>query len=1166
MSDLNEGGRSREATTLSRPGNFGLDPRSYTAQRLARTICIRKLLRADVQQQHATPQHLHITSRRCFIGPVPEAWLSKHRKSWYQYRPHHVQNYTSKAASFTAGQTFGELRQLSGLDGITSNQRSHVLSFPQPSDVDGELPAEDGEPEHTGPSSSLTHQEAMGSRTGSKNGQAGRKSLIRGKMRIPTKSSSGQSDGGPVSGPQSTGRSFVTANEYAEGTDRTNTSHRNGQNSTETPGASPAASDPSNGSNGGHPELQGGPSDTGKDGVDSTSSLLPHDGVANGEGTTSKPTQGSHNLTVTVTAPNGKGEDNEAPGQAENDPETILCGVKDPGSKNSAAHLDAHPEVQAQSSPGMRQLDPVSTGLVRFNLPTDQGSEHSQSKLKISDAGIMKSFRDMSKARAQPGQLLKAERMLVRVDSTRQEVPAGYSENDSLKVETKLVEKWREYIVVCRRSTEPGPSLVLRMETTRVIPVFENQRSPRKPAHEIALDPKTAKINMYSALDKSIVMWAPRKKETRIYLFRPRSFASSVEWYTFLHTALGWKRSPSVTVHVPYLDMIVEIEKPFKELDINREASKADGKDGPMKDRGAKPLAEGLAAQMIIDRSLEMLLDTPSSDIARAWVEKGERIGLAWKRYDRLEWIHGANEERMYGSLAMAQTHDLELRPKTHYPTSVYRASYRKKPIEEPPAVEGFLVRLTSQRGRGSRFGRPFSKRLYYSTHNQYFCFSTPGTVDPPKPPHLPSAGSGDVPSSADLAEKIPKIYMVDPYPLADGEISWLSGLHAAKREDHDQSAFEESERTVRALMEANGYINLCHVAHVRKGQAGTAAQPPQGEEGDDHRHDPPGSDSESDDQARAAEGDAIFEIVLRNRLVVRLQAYDKETRREWVKRLRSVAQYWRLRMAEDMGLYRTIRKTNLERLDLDEGMEAYLGQYAQKWEVSRAVTSPELFNVCEISCCRSLTVRLLTNNFSASGADGLDPSHKTLLILSQMAGVLYRKPRLHSTFKKCNVLLVHGRLLIFQSTLRTRSGQEVPHTHHERLEAIELRDTYVYSGLAVESELLYRNQTFDSNHPGHHALPRVYPADRWTSTDEDTATCFVLWRSLRKSLFRARTEDAAGAARQHLARVSRLGTTGRAAVFQARSRTERDRWVTSIGVEIERLQQAADIRVVPKR
>ena len=627
-------------------------------------------------------------------------------------------------------------------------------------------------------------------------------------------------------------------------------------------------------------------------------------------------------------------------------------------------------------------------------------------------------MRDLSKARAQPGELLKAERMLVRVDATRSEVPAGYTENDSLGVETRLVEKWREFIVVCRRTTEPqsGPELVLRMETTRVIPVLENARSPKKPAHEIPLSPKTARINMYSSLDKTIVIWAPYKKDTRIYLFRPKSFASSVEWYTFLHKALGWKRSPSVTVHVPDLNMTVEIEKPFEELKISNDAAHSEDVDGTGRAK-AKREAEGQAAQLIIDRSLEMLKNSPAEDVLKSWVQHEDRIGLAWKRYDRLEWVHGANEERMYGSIAMSQTHDLELRPKTHYPTQARQVPHQSQPVEEPPAVEGFLVRLTSQQGRGKRFGRQFSKRLYYSTHNQYFCFSTPGQVVPPKPPNLSRTRSGQMPTTAEIAEKTPLVYMVDPYPLGNGQISWLSGPESGRRKEYDLEAYEESERTVKALMDADGYINLCHVVRVHRSREGTSAPPAQG---DGARDSLDSEDTPSEDETQPAHDQATFELTMRNGLAVRLQAYSKEARQEWVKRLRAIARYWRMRLADDMLLYQTVRQTNLQHLDIDEGMEAYLGQYAHKWEVARAVASPELFHVCGISCCRAVT----------------------------MAGVLYYKPRLHGTFKKCNALLVHGRLLLFQATLRSRSGKEIPHIHHERQEVVDLRDTYVYSGL----------------------------------------------------------------------------------------------------------------------
>ena len=195
------------------------------------------------------------------------------------------------------------------------------------------------------------------------------------------------------------------------------------------------------------------------------------------------------------------------------------------------------------------------------------------------------------------------------------------------------------------------------------------------------------------------------------------------------------------------------------------------------------------------------------------------------------------------------------------------------------------------------------------------------------------------------------------------------------------------------------------------------------------------------------------------------------------------------------------------------------------------------------------------------------------------MSGVLYRKPRVHSSFRKCVVILCHGKLLIFQSTLRAKAGREVPHILHQREQVVDLKDTYIYSGLVshpnnplrlqsdrmqlTESDLLYHNQTFDSNHPGHYALPRVYRDDNWTSVDEDTTTCFVVWHGRRKSFFRANAEEGDGGLKSRLRYVSSLGVPGRSMVFRTRSRAERDHWVMSISMEIERLQQAEDIRVV---
>jgi hypothetical protein len=60
---------------------------SYTAHRL----------------EHATPEHLHHTSKRLFVGPIPEGWLKSHRKQWYrQYLP--IGKNDSRQNTFVAAQ------------------------------------------------------------------------------------------------------------------------------------------------------------------------------------------------------------------------------------------------------------------------------------------------------------------------------------------------------------------------------------------------------------------------------------------------------------------------------------------------------------------------------------------------------------------------------------------------------------------------------------------------------------------------------------------------------------------------------------------------------------------------------------------------------------------------------------------------------------------------------------------------------------------------------------------------------------------------------------------------------------------------------------------------------------------------------------------------------
>lgn len=785
--------------------------------------------------------------------------------------------------------------------------------------------------------------------------------------------------------------------------------------------------------------------------------------------------------------------------------------------------------------PNLGVQDRMNTARVRFSEP--RRLELRARARRVAAHGRLRGnkFKD--------GEVLKLEKMLVRIDITQQQLRDDYDEKASQGVETKQMDKWREFMVVCRKHTVEDAECVLQLYQTRVITATTGDKQKKRPKVEIYLSPRRAKVNLFSSLDKTIAVWTYENARTTIYYLRPQSSATSVEWYTFLHTMLGTKRAQELQVNIPDLRVSLRLDDPFKALETSATmAQAAEGDDDAL----ARAISdEQGVAGAIVTRCLEMLEKSPEwADVLNAWATQ-EKIGLAWKRYDRIEWVHGANESKMYGTIGMSRTHDLELRPKQHKPTST--KTHKGHILDEPAPIEGFLIRLTSQKGN-ERKGKLFFKRLYFTTQNQHLLFLRPARVTPPPPPRMPAQANGNVPSSRQIADKIPLIYDINPYPVHHGEIDWLDAEDATGPEtqlEYDQKAAAEAERNFSMLMACDGLINLTEVKHVRDLRRGATPADDNVDDGSDVDFDVEVSDSHHDDgQTTEIDDERTFELLMRNGLVIRLQSYNKETKTVWMQRLRKLVKYWSHRAAADMDLYKSVRQQNLKALNIDERAEAVVGQFAYKWEVSQSYASPELYNMCGITGCRTI----------------------------HLSGVLFRKPRRHSTFSRCHVVLSNGHLLIFQDSLRTRTGKKLVHIQHERIASIDLRDCYLYSGLITENDLLYQNRTFDSNTPGHNALPRIYLEDGWTSTDEDAMTCFVIWRSQKKSWFKSSQsmddiregeKDQSGK-RQQLKRVSALGATGRSVVFKARSRAERDHWVLAIQVEIERLAAMnEEVRVV---
>ncbi|KAF2870754.1 meiotically up-regulated gene 56 protein [Massariosphaeria phaeospora] len=1098
-----------------------LAPDAYTARRL----------------EHATPEHLHLTSRRFFIGPIPEGWLKTRRRDWYKHHLHI--NYSSRAATFSSDPQDSRRRRLSGIEGPSASALFQH-SFPQPDklSVDGEPhgrpDGDDGETEYARTGSPPALQIPRGSE------QKG--DVITSEEEEQFVDAASEPDDLTHAEPEfdpakelhrrrSSTKTFVTASsipgpdsDVDQARDQAHNQHQDERQQASNLQVPTAREGESQKALGKRPvstaeSSNGVPSESivGEPSVDavSTTSLLR-----------------KADLNKTQSNP-----DSMSPSKG------IMTRVKRRSDQRSSEGTPAESATRSGESLGRRKSN--LRGLVKFDIPEDSKRASVHLKAKAAQMTIQRASTRLRRRKIKDGLVVKMERMLVRVDAAENEVPEDFDENGNQKIDSRVKDKWREYMVVCRQSISDDADFVLQMYKTRVIPEIEQASSRKRAAFQIPLGRKTTKVNLYSSLDKSVVIWVPASRGTQIFIMQARTASNAVEWYTFLRNVLGWRRSSELQINIPDLSVSLRLADPFKTLEKSQtdanEAADSDTEEAVLRTMHE----EQKVAENLIKRCLEQLQDSPEwSDVLETWL-RDQRIGLAWKRYDRLEWIQGANERKMYGTIAMQKSHDLELRPKSHYPTTAVTRK-KHKTLTEPVPVEGFLVRLTGQRGRAKRLGLMYHKQLYFSTHDQYLIFSRPTKATPPPPPSLPASRQVSVPSAHSIADTIPETWAVNPYPLKDNQIEWLSDDGSSSPESsrlHDEDAADEAERKAQNLLNCDGYVNLTQIEKVRKAKKGASPVDEDIESGSDVDFDEDLNESNGEDGAtRDFAIERTFELVMQNELIIRLQAADEARRKEWIIHIRALAKYWKHRTAGDISLYKTTRSRNLSALNIDEEGEAYLGQFARKWEVTKSFASPLLYNMCGIACCRSI----------------------------HLSGTLYRKPRIHAPFTRCSVLLAAGTLILFQDVLRSGTGKQLAHIHHERLANLDLKDCYIYSGFLTESDLLYQNQTFDANKPGHHALPRIYLEDGWTSTDEDLMTTFVVWHGKSKSWFRAQ-EGAGGGEkrakegkRTRLKRVAKLGSKGRSLVFRARSRAERDHWVLAIQNEIERVQVGAseDFRI----
>lgn len=164
-----------------------------------------------------------------------------------------------------------------------------------------------------------------------------------------------------------------------------------------------------------------------------------------------------------------KADVNKAPVQADVDPK--------PPAKGILARVKRRSELTLSKSDAAREEDGPKDSLVRkksnlrnlvkFDIPEDSKRARVQLKAKQAQMTISRAPTKLRRQKLIDGVVVKMERMLVRVDAAG-EVPDDFDENVNQRVNSRVKDAWREYMIVCRHNHTDNADFVLQLYRTRV--------------------------------------------------------------------------------------------------------------------------------------------------------------------------------------------------------------------------------------------------------------------------------------------------------------------------------------------------------------------------------------------------------------------------------------------------------------------------------------------------------------------------------------------------------------------------------------------------------------------------------------------------------------------------------------------------------------------------
>lgn len=715
--------------------------------------------------------------------------------------------------------------------------------------------------------------------------------------------------------------------------------------------------------------------------------------------------------------------------------------------------------------------------------------------------------------RYKAGEILKIDKMLVMVKETSN-LTKVHDFNENEPCDTRVYERWKEYIVMIRKTNEYATPLCIQMYDRYEDTFFE------RPSFQFCLS-YSVSARFYSSLDRSISMSVPNSNGMRIYILKCADRLTSIKWLFFIKQYLCNEFTNIFRIALGEFNVKLDIYVPERLLVSQFQD------DNYLK---VAQLVKGYSVQhsTLVEYLKERVFDEVSKLKGRipgvdTWLSHTKHPWFCFRQYDRLEWIIDNSKILSMKYSLLSESYEFEIRER-QFATNSVRIENEASLIEPIP-VEGFLARLTNISGYERNFLRTFHKVSYFFSCGSVLFFTKFFRAVPPSPENIFIRDKNERGKRLSL----PMIYEHNPFPLDEADhITWLN---SDKFEYYDQLALEEFERRAQQVIKAEAMIDMLTIRDVRAVPMKTNMK------------------TQNlllcliwyslphliNDETTL---DSCFEIETENGGIIKLQAPSRATRDEWVSHLLELKDFWKAKASSDLDRISRIRASNQTALRINEYTDSNIS-YEDDLMVTRYSRADPQVNSMDNLAMKSCIL---------------------------MNGYLYQKGKKHSNFNQYYVVLCPGFLILFSLYKRSKiTGAWKKNSYFEHYITIPISESYVYSGTTTELDLLNRHKDFDPEHPNHRSLPRIYP-DGWKSSEEESLRCFTLWfgrkreivgkdRALGKYNLKQNRNGKSNIQKNPglFRMIRKVGVTGKSIVFMARSRQERELWVNSLLTEIDR-------------